>query len=65
MNADGSIEAPLALYSETVLPEYIDYNGHMNVAFYLLAFDHATDAFFDYMQLGERYRESGLEVPKG
>ena len=26
-------------------PEWIDYNGHMNVAYYVLAFDHATDAF--------------------
>jgi acyl-CoA thioester hydrolase len=45
------IPAPLALHSETVLPEWIDYNGHMNVAFYVLAFDHATDALLDYLRL--------------
>ena len=28
----------------TVLPEWIDINDHMNVAYYLLAFDQAVDA---------------------
>ncbi len=27
----------LRLHTETVLPEWIDYNGHMNVAWYVLA----------------------------
>lgn len=53
-----AIEAPLALFSEHVQPDWIDYNGHMNVAFYVLAFDHATDAFFDFVGLGEIYRET-------
>ncbi len=47
--------APLALHHETVDPAWIDYNGHMNLAYYVLAFDHATDAFFDYIGLGEAY----------
>ena len=46
----------LELHREVVRPEWIDYNGHMNVAYYLLAFDHATDAFFDYVGLDEGYR---------
>lgn len=41
-----------------VRPEWIDYNGHMNVAYYVLAFDHATDAFFDYVGLDRAYREA-------
>ena len=49
--------APLALHRETVRPEWIDYNGHMNVAYYVLAFDHATDAFFDHIGLDEAYRK--------
>lgn len=49
------IPAPLALFREAVRPEWIDYNGHMNVAFYVLAFDHATDAFFDWLGIGESY----------
>ena len=47
--------APLVLHRETVDPAWIDYNGHMNLAYYVLAFDHATDAFFDYIGLGEAY----------
>lgn len=41
-----------------VLPEWIDYNGHMNVAFYVLVFDHSTDALLDKLGLGKVYRET-------
>ncbi|MBS27682.1 MAG: thioesterase-like protein [Alphaproteobacteria bacterium] len=51
----ADISAPLELHTETVQPDWIDYNGHMNLAYYMLAFDHATDAFFDYVGLGEGY----------
>jgi len=50
--------APLALWSETIAPDWIDYNGHMNVAYYTLVFDHAVDAFFDYVGLGRDYRDA-------
>ena len=45
-------------YCATVAPEWIDYNGHMNVAYYVLAFDRATDRLFDYLGIGERYRQT-------
>jgi acyl-CoA thioester hydrolase len=45
-------------YRGTVTPEWIDYNGHMNVAYYVLAFDRATDWLFDYLGVGETYRRS-------
>lgn len=51
------IESPLALYQGFVQPEWIDYNGHMNVAYYVLAFDHATDALLDYLGMNDAYRE--------
>src|SRR5579875_1681906 len=44
--------APLALHRETVQPEWTDYNGHMNLAYYMLVFDHATDCLFDHLDLG-------------
>ena len=50
------IPSPLELHTSTVLPEWIDYNGHMNVAYYVLAFDHATDAFLDYLGLDHAYK---------
>jgi len=48
----------LRLHTETVRPEWIDYNGHMNVAWYVLAFDHATDRLLDHVGLGVAYVES-------
>lgn len=39
----------------TILPEWIDYNGHMNVAYYVLAFDNATDALYDKLGLGQKH----------
>ena len=38
---------PLELPSLTVLPEWIDYNGHMNVSYYVLAYDQGVDAFME------------------
>jgi len=56
MFGKAATNEPLALYRTEVLPEWIDYNGHMNVAYYTLAFDKATDAFLDHIGLGETYR---------
>ena len=40
----------------TVKPEWGDYNGHMNMGFYLVALDHiSTDAFFDHLGVGVEY----------
>jgi acyl-CoA thioester hydrolase len=49
---------PYPPYRAPVAPEWIDYNGHMNVAYYVLAFDHATDKLFDYLDIGEAYRRA-------
>lgn len=48
----------LAAHTETVRPEWIDYNGHMNVAYYVLVFDRATDTLFDALGLGAAYRQA-------
>ncbi|MEM7112471.1 MAG: thioesterase family protein [Chloroflexota bacterium] len=49
---DGLFETKM-----TVLPEWIDHNGHMNVAFYVLAFDLATDTVYEDWNLGFDYPE--------
>jgi acyl-CoA thioester hydrolase len=51
----------MELSTGRVEPGWIDYNGHMNVAYYHVAFDRATDAFLDRIGLGEEYlvREKG------
>ena len=51
-----SIPAPLKLHKDLIVPEWIDYNGHMNVSYYVLVFDRATDEFFDFMGMTAEYR---------
>lgn len=43
-------------FKETVKSEWIDYNGHMNVAYYVLVFDHATDFFLEQQGIDASYR---------
>jgi acyl-CoA thioester hydrolase len=50
--------APLLLHRATVPPEWVDYNGHMNEAYYVLVFGHATDAFYDYIGLDDATRRA-------
>lgn len=49
---------PLAPFTAHVRPEWIDYNGHMNVAYYVLAFDQATDRLLDHLGIGAAYRRA-------
>ena len=54
-----SIAAPFVCKKEVILPDWIDYNGHMNVSYYVLVFDHATDEFIDLMGLTAEFRAAG------
>ncbi|MBU2088956.1 MAG: thioesterase family protein, partial [Alphaproteobacteria bacterium] len=45
-----------SIHHGTVLPDWIDYNGHMNLAYYLVAFDQASDGFTDFIGLDRPYR---------
>jgi acyl-CoA thioester hydrolase len=51
------VQSPFCFYQGVVLPEWLDYNGHMNIAYYVLTFDHATDGFVDYLGMDKDYRE--------
>lgn len=44
-------------HRERVRPEWIDYNGHLSEAYYVLVFGHATDALMDHAGLDAAYRE--------
>jgi acyl-CoA thioester hydrolase len=46
----------LTTYQTPVLPEWVDYNGHLRDAFYLLIFSYATDALMDRLGLDEAGR---------
>ena len=52
-----TFEAPVSRWRETVLPEWTDYNGHLNVAYFVLIFDHGTDVFYPLIGLGQPYRD--------
>ena len=45
-------------YEDVVRPEWIDSNGHMNLAYYVVVFDLATDALYDALGIGMAYREA-------
>lgn len=40
------------------LPEWVDYNGHMSEAFYVLAFGYGTDGLMEAVGLDAAYRKS-------
>ncbi len=50
-------QAPIETLRETVRPEWTDYNGHMNLACFVLIFDYATDGFYPLLGLGPDYRD--------
>lgn len=52
--------APFDRHRATVRPEWIDGNGHMNVAYYVLAFDQATDTFAEQLGVAWNYVEHRL-----
>ena len=52
-----AVSQPPELHREFIRPEWCDYNGHMNLAYYVLVFDHATDAFWDDLGIGLKYRD--------
>jgi len=41
-----------------VRPEWIDSNGHLNLAYYVVVFDLATDALYAALGIGDVYREA-------
>ena len=51
------LAAPLDVYRDVVRPEWIDHNGHMNMGYYLVVFDFATDEFFRWVGLDAQHRE--------
>ena len=44
----------MILKTEKVIKEYTDYNGHLNVAFYVRIFDIAADIMLDNFNMGAR-----------
>ncbi len=51
-----AIAAPFDEFRAVVRPEWIDHNGHMNMGYYLVVFDLATDAFLAWAGLDASHR---------
>jgi acyl-CoA thioester hydrolase len=49
--------ASLPCYHDTVRAEWVDYNGHLRDAFYMLIFSFATDALIDVIGLPDSVRK--------
>ena len=61
---DGPYDAPVTLPMQHVQPDWIDYNGHMNVAYYTMAFDTAIDGFLQQeLGMGEAHAARVQEGP--
>jgi acyl-CoA thioester hydrolase len=54
----SDLAAPLDRYRDVVRPEWIDHNQHMNMGYYLVVFDFATDEFFRWVGLDEAHRRA-------
>jgi carnitine 3-dehydrogenase len=55
----AKIDGPLLLHQGIVQSSWLDYNGHMSDAYYLLAFGDGLDAFFRYIGDDDDYRATG------
>ena len=61
---NGPYEAPIRLPSRKVLKSWIDYNGHMNVAYYTMAIDKSIDYFLDeILGIGETHAKRNDQGP--
>lgn len=53
----------LALYQKRVPFDWVDYNNHMNDAYYTVAFSQAGDKLIEYLGMDETYRKAtGLSI---
>jgi acyl-CoA thioester hydrolase len=53
MTADWN--SPIVCPEQQVQAQWIDYNGHLNMAFYHVLFDRAVDHVYDTLGIGEAY----------
>jgi acyl-CoA thioester hydrolase len=54
----GPPPTPFDGYRDLVRPEWIDENQHMNMGYYVVVFDHATDAWLDHVGLTAEHKEA-------
>ena len=52
------IAAPFDTYRDQVRPDWVDHNAHLNMGYYVVVFDLATDEFFRWVGLGLEHRRA-------
>jgi carnitine 3-dehydrogenase len=60
MSDADDLSQPLRLHAARVLPEWVDYNGHMTESRYLQVFGDSSDALFRYIGIDAEYHAAGL-----
>lgn len=53
-----AVPAPLELHRDRVRRDWIDHNEHMNMGYYMVVFDLATDEFLRYVGLTTAFRRA-------
>src|SRR4029078_4676175 len=51
--------APFVSSLMRVEPDWIDYNGHLNMAYYNVLFDRAVDEAYELIGIGQDYLKTG------
>lgn len=52
----GLLPAPLDVYRDVVRSEWIDFNGHMNAGYYMVAFDDAISPWSRFYGMTDQHR---------
>ena len=55
LKENQKLSLPTAVSQGTVKDDWIDYNGHMNMAYYVQCFEETSDFLLEHMNLGYRY----------
>ena len=62
LEENQKLSLPIKISKGTVKEDWIDYNGHMNMAYYVQCFEESSDFLLEHMDLGYRY---AIEEQKG
>ena len=55
LEENQKLSLPVKISKGKVKEDWIDYNGHMNMAYYVQCFEESSDVLLEYMDLGYRY----------
>ena len=62
LEENQKLSLPIKVSQGKVKEDWIDYNGHMNMAYYVQCFEESSDFLLEHMDLGYRY---AIEDQKG